>query len=134
VLVLPTFQPGSIMHQFDTEGEDLDSCGPQRPCPWAATGAPSPLGTQPRGADRDRTDDLFVANEALSQTELQPHLIHVDSKIRNFSVEGNLGGLAQPESDFRARSGIELIIHPLLRKMQNTLTTQWEHCIGRTNR
>ncbi len=26
-----------------------------------------------RGADRDRTDDLFVANEALSQTELQPH-------------------------------------------------------------
>jgi hypothetical protein len=26
-----------------------------------------------RGADQDRTDDLFIANEALSQTELQPH-------------------------------------------------------------
>ena len=25
-----------------------------------------------RGADRDRTDDLLVANQALSQTELQP--------------------------------------------------------------
>ena len=27
------------------------------------------------GADRDRTDDLLVANEALSQTELQPRNI-----------------------------------------------------------
>ena len=31
-----------------------------------------PILTLDRGADRDRTDDLLVANQALSQTELQP--------------------------------------------------------------
>src|SRR3972149_1034588 len=47
----------------------------------------------PRGADRDRTDDLFVANEALSQLSYSPpnhqFLQILSVKIRNFKLGGN---------------------------------------------
>ena len=33
------------------------------------------------GADRDRTDDLLNAIQALSQTELQPHNFHINSTL-----------------------------------------------------
>ena len=43
-----------------------------------------------RGAEEDRTPDLFVANEALSQTELQPRVRDQGSDFRDQSIHASL--------------------------------------------
>ena len=45
------------------------------------------------GADRDRTDDLLSAIQALSQTELQPHDGSLNDRAGTFIPAGWEGGL-----------------------------------------
>ena len=53
------------------------------------------------GADRDRTDDLLSAIQALSQTELQPHAVFLEGIAFNCLLRREIPGSA----DYRGGGG-----------------------------